>query len=379
MASRVSDRLVDEVKDYAASDPEAAYIAAGYPYPLRATGSNLVGLCPFHSETDGSFTIGLPGGRYAGKYKCFGCREQGDIINFYQGLNRGSDFVATVKALADAFGIPDDDDPHRRRSTSRPRQQARPKPPPTTPPDTPPPIPDEVVTTCQERLYSPRYSEYLQWLTETKCLPLGVVWTARIGLLDEGRYPPVYTIPIPALDTSADGSEVWVNIRRYSPPGAPTPAGQKRNPRYKMMPWSSGRGTQVYPWVWVRRMQGPLIWCEGEIDCLQLLARDIKALTSTGGAGAGYSLRMPDLSGQKVFVLGDNDAAGASMPDALRARLYERGAAEVWALRWPATLPNGEATPRGADPSDLFNTCPALSDPRAFQQWLYSAMKGGNR
>lgn len=45
---------------------------------LRKRGANLIGLCPFHNEKTGSFTVSPA----RGIFKCFGCGEGGNAINF---------------------------------------------------------------------------------------------------------------------------------------------------------------------------------------------------------------------------------------------------------------------------------------------------------
>ena len=47
---------------------------------LRRAGSNLVGLCPFHSEKTPSFTVF----RNTDSFYCFGCAAGGNVITFIQ-------------------------------------------------------------------------------------------------------------------------------------------------------------------------------------------------------------------------------------------------------------------------------------------------------
>jgi hypothetical protein len=76
------------------------YSEAGY-VPRRA-GSSWSGLCPFHEEKTGSFSMSVRGGAW--RAKCFGCGWSGDAIDFYAAL-RGCDFKAAVAALAGRCGL----------------------------------------------------------------------------------------------------------------------------------------------------------------------------------------------------------------------------------------------------------------------------------
>jgi DNA primase len=69
---------------------------------LRKTGAqNWTGLCPFHSEKSGSFSV------HAARqfYHCFGCGESGDVFSFLQKIEHLS-FPEAVKAVAVKSGIP---------------------------------------------------------------------------------------------------------------------------------------------------------------------------------------------------------------------------------------------------------------------------------
>lgn len=67
---------------------------------LKRTGSNLSGLCPFHSEKTPSFTVS-PGKKM---FYCFGCGAGGNAITFVQKAEN-LDFVQSVEFLASRAGI----------------------------------------------------------------------------------------------------------------------------------------------------------------------------------------------------------------------------------------------------------------------------------
>lgn len=67
---------------------------------LKRTGSNLKGLCPFHSEKTPSFTV-YPETQ---SFYCFGCGAGGDVINFVM-RTENLDYVSAIEALARRAGI----------------------------------------------------------------------------------------------------------------------------------------------------------------------------------------------------------------------------------------------------------------------------------
>jgi DNA primase len=68
---------------------------------LRKTGAqNYKGLCPFHKEKTGSFSVNAAG-RF---YYCFGCHETGDVYTFVMKME-GLSFPEAVRAVAQKTGI----------------------------------------------------------------------------------------------------------------------------------------------------------------------------------------------------------------------------------------------------------------------------------
>ena len=82
---------------------ETADIATlvGERVQLQKRGSNLFGLCPFHTEKTPSFSVNPS----KGFYHCFGCGANGNALNFVIQLECGGDFVAGVEALAARLGM----------------------------------------------------------------------------------------------------------------------------------------------------------------------------------------------------------------------------------------------------------------------------------
>ncbi len=67
---------------------------------LKRSGSNYVGLCPFHSEKSPSFTVFAD----EGSFYCFGCGAGGDVINFIRRAEN-LDYPSAVELLAKRVGI----------------------------------------------------------------------------------------------------------------------------------------------------------------------------------------------------------------------------------------------------------------------------------
>lgn len=73
---------------------------------LTRKGSNLFGLCPFHAEKTGSFSVAPD----KGIYYCFGCHKGGGVVNFMMEIE-SLDYPDAVRFLAKRAGleVPEDD------------------------------------------------------------------------------------------------------------------------------------------------------------------------------------------------------------------------------------------------------------------------------
>lgn len=95
----ITDRhYLDTIRDRLAL-PDL-YLEAGFT-PRRA-GAGFSGLCPFHVERSGSFSMSIRGGVWRGK--CFGCGWSGDVIDFYAAA-RGCELKAAIAALGARCGL----------------------------------------------------------------------------------------------------------------------------------------------------------------------------------------------------------------------------------------------------------------------------------
>lgn len=80
----------------------AAHIedVVGQYVSLKKRGANLIGLCPFHSEKTGSFTVSPS----KGIYKCFGCGKAGNVVNFIMEIEQCT-YPDALKTLAKRYHI----------------------------------------------------------------------------------------------------------------------------------------------------------------------------------------------------------------------------------------------------------------------------------
>ena len=67
---------------------------------LTKRGAHLIGLCPFHNEKTGSFTVSPS----KGIYKCFGCGASGHAVQFIMEIEQCT-FVEAVKQLGKKYHI----------------------------------------------------------------------------------------------------------------------------------------------------------------------------------------------------------------------------------------------------------------------------------
>lgn len=96
MAGYFSPELIDQIRD--AND--IVDLISEY-VPLKRRGKNFLGLCPFHSEKDPSFTV-TPEKQI---FYCFGCGEGGNVISFLMKHEKLT-FPEAVKLLAKRANIP---------------------------------------------------------------------------------------------------------------------------------------------------------------------------------------------------------------------------------------------------------------------------------
>ncbi len=95
MAFYIPEAVIQQVKDAA----DIRQVVEAH-IPLKKRGRNWVGLCPFHEDSDPSFSIN----EEKQIFYCFGCGEGGDVFKFLMKME-GLSFYEAVKALASRTGI----------------------------------------------------------------------------------------------------------------------------------------------------------------------------------------------------------------------------------------------------------------------------------
>ncbi len=96
MAGRIRQEDVTSVRERT----DIVQVVSGYTQLRKAGRDSLVGICPFHAEKTGSFSVSPT----KQVYYCFGCGESGDVFKFVEKTESLS-FVEAVERLASAAGV----------------------------------------------------------------------------------------------------------------------------------------------------------------------------------------------------------------------------------------------------------------------------------
>ena len=286
---------------------------------LRGKGRVRQGVCPFHTESEGSFTV------YADseKFYCFGCGAGGDVLDFVQRME-GLTLPEALRRLGDGPGP----------VATAPSHRPTPTPRPTTP--TVPPR-DPALLTAAARFYSaqlrcrPVVKGYLasRGIGQDAAVRLGLGYATGNGLraylqasgysegrirtsglfLERGaeRFAGMVTVP-----DMAGGRARWLTGRAVDPTA---------KPRFQAVP---GRKPVLGlaalgpapPWV---------VLTEGVFDYLTLAIWGYPACAALGTQG------MDKVAAQfrgypRVSLAFDNDDAGRAAAHGLRELLGRRAA-----------------------------------------------------
>ena len=94
MAKRISKNFIREL----VADADIVDVVSRF-VPLKKSGKNHKGCCPFHNEKTPSFFV-MPDKNF---FYCFGCQATGDVLTFVKKINN-LEFSDAVKTLADLSG-----------------------------------------------------------------------------------------------------------------------------------------------------------------------------------------------------------------------------------------------------------------------------------
>src|SRR5512135_2311241 len=91
----------NDFKETLKQQADIVRVAGDYVKLKKSGAQNYSGLCPFHSEKTGSFSV------HATRqfYHCFGCGASGDVFSFVQKMENIT-FPEAVRAVAQKLGIP---------------------------------------------------------------------------------------------------------------------------------------------------------------------------------------------------------------------------------------------------------------------------------
>ena len=93
--SRINEETVREIRERS----DIVEVISSY-LPLKRSGANYQGLCPFHQEKSPSFNVNAP----RQIFHCFGCGVGGNVFSFVMRME-GLSFPETVKRLGERVGI----------------------------------------------------------------------------------------------------------------------------------------------------------------------------------------------------------------------------------------------------------------------------------
>jgi len=326
--------------------------------PLKRVGRRYVGLCPFHAEKTGSFSVNAE----EGLYYCFGCQASGDAITFLRSIE-ACDFVEAVERLAARAGIAIRRDVAGKDQPDREGRQALLA------------VMEQAVAFYHEEMLSrpeaKRARQYLRsrgyeggtvrqfrlgWAPETGRALVGTVRAPRdllvkAGLAHEGQHGlrdafrgrVIFPIFDPAGKAIALGGRIL--------PGSNEGAG----PKYRNSPETpiySKRRT-LYGLNWAKQavvQTGEVIICEGYTDVIGFFTAGLpRAVATCGTSLTEEHFRLLGRFAKRVVLAFDADAAGQSAA----ARFYE------WEKRHELEV-SVAALPSGSDPADI-----AMREPHA--------------
>jgi DNA primase len=329
---------------------------------LKRVGRRFVGLCPFHAEKTGSFSVNAE----EGLYYCFGCQASGDAISFVR-ATEGVDFVEAVERLANRAGITIryDDDRDRNADRSRRRELLA--------------AMTAAVDFYHERLLAnPEAGRARQYL-RSRGYDGEVVRKFRLGYAPAGfdELVRALRLPGPVLREAGlayesergrlqDAFRERIMFPIFDPGGQAIAFGgrvlpeglrstdREPGPKYRNSPESSiySKRRTLYGLNWAKSdiaHAHEVVVCEGYTDVIGFHVAGIRQVVATCGTALTEDhFRLLAHFARKIVLCFDADAAG----QAAAARLYQ------WEKRHELELAVA-VLPTGSDPGELAQREPA--------------------
>jgi DNA primase len=321
---------------------------------LRRVGTRWVGLCPFHSEKTGSFSVNAE----LGRYYCFGCMARGDAISFLRETEH-LDFPGAVEMLAARAGIAlrydgaDYAGPGRKRASELTDAMER------------------AVAWYHERLLrSPDASAARRYL-RARGYDSETVKRFSLGWAPEGWDTLVRQSGVPvdqlveaglAFRNQAgrwnDSFRARVLFPIFDAPGHPVGLGGRvlpgaGGPKYKNTQATPlyDKSRVLYGLNWAKGAiveRGRVVVCEGYTDVIGLHRAGVtEAVATCGTALAEGHVKLLVGFSRRIVLAYDADTAGQGAAE----RFYD------WERRFEADI-SVVALPQGTDPADLAQTDP---------------------
>jgi hypothetical protein len=288
--------------DLAEHVPFDAYYLAHIPKAKRR-GDQLDGLCPFHEDSETSFTVNVK----TGLWKCFTSCGSGNVTTFH--AKRCN--LTTKEAYHDLL------------KTYAPANQSTTSPPPPPPPADKKTIPPDELDKLKEIPGTAR-----QYLNFKRGWTDAIIDKYGIGYDLKNHW---YTIPV--YDEDGD----LVNIRFYRPS---TP-----HKKRELKSWKKGYGeSRLFPYAILAEADGsydPIFICEGEPDALCGISHGLACITQTAGAGTWRDALNVLFKGRHVIICYDNDKDGQAGTGKVAAYLPNL-AKLVESIQWPDWMAAGE-------------------------------------
>lgn len=326
---KIPKNIIEEIEQRSdISDIISSYVS------LQRAGSNLKGLCPFHSEKTPSFTV-FPATR---SFYCFGCGSGGDVFTFIMKVEN-LDYYGAVEFLAERAGIriPKSDELHIKNDDLTRKRVYE--------------INLEAAKFFRKCLFDSKIgSAGMNYLTESRKLSMSVIKHFGLGFAPDsfnlfgdhmrslgfkneelnkcyllghseknGRYYDLFRnrIIFPIIDTSGNiiafGGRVMDDSKPKYLNSSDTP-GFKKSRNLFALNYAKNFCSEA------------LILCEGYMDVIALHAAGFEnAVATLGTAITSEQARIMARYTQKVIISYDSDAAGQNAADKAMRLLGEVG------------------------------------------------------